>query len=157
NDAKDRDGLVTCVVEANEIFKDTYGHYPDIFSFEDVKILKAEQKKVFKDSTAAIVAEEESFPGFTPGLDNLDKFLSGFGGFLGIGAPHNELGGKYAGDFKKLHHNYYHGHNKDHRYELDEDKKAAILQEKWKGVRDESTEEPQPFSITRKDTLDIES
>jgi hypothetical protein len=117
-DAKDRDGMVSIVVEANEIYKETHGHYPDISAegkkgSEIRKELKKIQNQVCMYSTAAPVAEQVSWPKIAKGLDNTQAPLSGFGRLP------NEVG-VLAGIFKKV---YGHAKPKKLEYKIKEAKK----------------------------------
>jgi len=109
NDAKDRDGMVSIVVEANEIYRDRHGCYPDITHPEKGPKIRQElrliQHYVCKYSTPAKVAEAVSWFGVASGLDNTNQPLSGFG--------HLPNDGSMAGFFKVAHHDFYGDHSKN--------------------------------------------
>jgi len=109
NDAKDRDGMVSIVVEANEIYRQRHGKYPDIIQATKDSALRKEMKEiqteVFLKSTAASVAENVSWPEMAKGLDNADAPGSGF--------KHLPNDGKMAGYLKVAYHDFYHNHSEN--------------------------------------------
>lgn len=109
NDAKDRDGMVSIVVEANEIYRQRHGRYPDIIQATKGSALRKEMKEiqteVFLRSTAASVAENVSWPKMAKGLDNADAPGSSF--------KHLPNDGSMAGYFKVMYHDFYHDHSKN--------------------------------------------